>query len=401
MPQPWTRVRHWVADLALEVSAGAVDGSLAPLDEDRLWVAADDRIRLLDWSPVGATAAPSAAADFASAQRFLYGVALGALRGIDPRAAAQEPPAVPLPLSARAFLLKLRDSAFSSPDVLATEASDLLRGAAVFARGRRAAQIAICAFLPVIMPAAVVSAIRVQRNLETSNVRAFEFNACVGQLADYKRRGKLLTAEQKERQRLIEIFIAEYLQDETREAAAVARTFPIITRNRSDHVLAEQAIARHPTRSREDVKRAERVVANLRQLESTSLTQLRTPLAQWGLAVFMTVWSCAFVACLSLVGALLVRGGFTIRGAGAALVTSRGDVAGRPRALWRALVTWLPIVPPLVLIAYGARVQDANLPLVVAQTLSLSILAAGAVWAILRPSHAYQDRIAGTWIVPR
>jgi len=31
----------------------------------------------------------------------------------------------------------------------------------------------------------------------------------------------------------------------------------------------------------------------------------------------------------------------------------------------------------------------------------VALLSAGAVWAILRPSRGIQDRLAGTWIVPR
>lgn len=34
-------------------------------------------------------------------------------------------------------------------------------------------------------------------------------------------------------------------------------------------------------------------------------------------------------------------------------------------------------------------------------TLPLAILAGGAVWAWLHPSRGLQDRIVGTWIVPR
>ena len=33
--------------------------------------------------------------------------------------------------------------------------------------------------------------------------------------------------------------------------------------------------------------------------------------------------------------------------------------------------------------------------------LPMALFAAGAVWAILHPSRSIQDRLAGTWLVPR
>ena len=50
-PQPWSRVRHWLADLSDEIAAGMKDGSLPLLGIDRIWIGSDDRARLLDWPP--------------------------------------------------------------------------------------------------------------------------------------------------------------------------------------------------------------------------------------------------------------------------------------------------------------------------------------------------------------
>jgi len=35
------------------------------------------------------------------------------------------------------------------------------------------------------------------------------------------------------------------------------------------------------------------------------------------------------------------------------------------------------------------------------QTFVLAVFIAGAIWAALHPARGIQDRIAGTWIVPR
>ena len=61
-PQPWSRVRHWIADLAQEIAAGLKDGSLPALAFDRVWIGSDDRARLLDWAPARASASSIAPA---------------------------------------------------------------------------------------------------------------------------------------------------------------------------------------------------------------------------------------------------------------------------------------------------------------------------------------------------
>ena len=98
-----------------------------------------------------------------------------------------------------------------------------------------------------------------------------------------------------------------------------ARSFPVVSRAKGDHLLAERALARHPTRTAADVREADRVVAGLLELNARKAVSLTQPRVQWALAVYMAVWACAVVGCLALAGAFLLRGGFTARSAGAAL----------------------------------------------------------------------------------
>jgi eukaryotic-like serine/threonine-protein kinase len=408
-PQPWARVRHWTVDLASEIAAGVKEGSLPALATDRIWIDAEDRARLLDWPPPSVAIAERASAglrpegaDLAGAQRFLYGVAMGALRGQDADVTRQELPEVPLPLNARAFLLSLKNGGFSTADALATAASDLLRGPATFPRGRRAAQIAACAFIPVIMPIAVLGALHLQQNSQTGDPKAFQLAACVQQLRTYEKKGELnLTAAQKENRRLIEVFIAEHLPEEVQESATVARSFPILNRTRGEHVLAERAIANHPVRTPQDVKKADEAVEKLVVSNAKGLAALRAPVAQWGLAVYMITWSCIVIAGVGIVGALAMRSGFAMRTTGAALVNRRGERASRVRAVWRAIAAWLPAAAALLLVRTGPKIQDMTSEAALLQTVPLVLLAAGAAWAIAHPSRGLQDRLAGTTIVPQ
>ena len=45
--------------------------------------------------------------------------------------------------------------------------------------------------------------------------------------------------------------------------------------------------------------------------------------------------------------------------------------------------------------------QRSTLAIALAYTGAILLLVAGAIWAWLHPSRGIQDRIAGTWIVPR
>jgi hypothetical protein len=109
----------------------------------------------------------------------------------------------------------------------------------------------------------------------------------------------------------------------------------------------------------------------------------------------------AISAFFAGVGALAIGGGFTFRPTGAALVNRRGQPISRVRALLRAAVVWSPLLAVLVLMKYGPGVTSTDGWRLALESGLLAVLAGGAAWAIAHPSRAIQDRIAGTWIVPR
>ena len=89
-PQPWSRVRHWLADLGGEVAEGMKDGSLPLLHVDRVWIGSRRPRPSARLGSAWTRSDPrsrdrpdprSPTSDLRSAQQFIYGVAAGALRG--------------------------------------------------------------------------------------------------------------------------------------------------------------------------------------------------------------------------------------------------------------------------------------------------------------------------------
>jgi hypothetical protein len=306
-PQPWWRVRYWIADLAKELAAGLEDESLPPLAADSVWIGSDDRARLVEWRRSGGTLArlDGETPDFARAQRLLYGVAVAALLGVTVKEAASRMPDTPIPLSARALLLSLRDAKFASAAALMDGVATALGAPAENARGRRGGQIAATVAFPLVMAIVAVAGV---------------------------------------------IWIG---------------------RNRATMPDASEAFA------------------------------LATWTGLWLVAISSAAGSFVLTIFFSALGALFTGSGFTFRPFGVALVNRRGQRASRLRALWRAAVTWTPMCVTAVVIKLSPDPPTYRLDLLTLETALIALVGAAAVWAVYHPSRSIQDRLAGTWIVPR
>ena len=284
-PQPWSRVRHWLGDLGTELAAALSDGTAPLLEYDRAWIDRSDRARLTEVSTV------SLAPDLPAAQRFLYGVTVGALLGIPAPEAMKRPPGTPIPMPARMVLLSLRDARLASPAALRDGVAAALAAPAVLPWRRRALQIGMSAAFPVLT--AVTTAVA-------------------------------LIAARKE----------------------------------------------------------------------------ITPMLFWFTMLAVLAGTSVIPALLSIVGAAVTGSGFTFRPAGAALVNRRGERVSRIRAVWRAAVTWSPIAFVLPLFAFS-KPPEGRVSLLLLQTVIMAGMFDAALWAIARPTRGIQDRLSGTWIVPR
>jgi len=113
----------------------------------------------------------------------------------------------------------------------------------------------------------------------------------------------------------------------------------------------------------------------------------------------------------SLVCAIAFRGGLAMLIFGVVAVKRDGSRAGRLRVLWRAMVTWSPYVLGLiglVVISISGRVfadpdsaEGFTSVMGIASGIAIGLFAALAIVSVLLPERGIQDRLAGTWLVPR
>ncbi|HEY2431585.1 MAG TPA: protein kinase [Vicinamibacterales bacterium] len=394
--QSWSRVRYWLEDLTSEVVAGLKDGTLPPLDPGLVLLCHDGRARLLD-APQPAAVGPTA--DVASTQQFLYTVAASALLGVPAGGAAALPPNTPLPLAARKALLALRTSTFASPEDLRDGVRAALAGPAVLPRQRRLVQVAASAALPIALTISSLGTIVALNRQKVDREEILALQTCLGAIEQAEKGSRRSDATAQTRKTAAEIYIAEHLATEVRAPDTWARSYPNLGA-RGGRDRAYLALDAHRDRTPDEVRRADETVEALIAKERSGLARLTTFAGLLTTALAIAAGTSAIPALLALIGALVTGSGFTFRPCRAALVNRRGQPVSRLRALWRAVVCWSPIAAMLV--SYVFRSDGTSSPALIAvQSMLLLAAIAAALWAIARPTRGLQDRLAGTWIVPR
>ena len=128
-----------------------------------------------------------------------------------------------------------------------------------------------------------------------------------------------------------------------------------------------------------------------------------------------------------LLSAALIRGGLLLRLLGIAIVTEEGVDAAGWRVFVRALIAWSPVVAVVPVLPFavpvfpfldtGPSATSATVtasapagtavdpvlvnPALLVLVVLIGLWVVGAIWAALHPDRGIQDRIAGTWLVPR
>jgi hypothetical protein len=169
--------------------------------------------------------------------------------------------------------------------------------------------------------------------------------------------------------------------------------------------LLERAVAAHPSPSDEAVNEATAAVETF--LERQRAERFTGPELSAPFLVFMGLFAWILVVVPSLLSAAVSRGGLALRLLGIAVVTRVGAEASRLRAFGRALLAWAPLVLAFSLVTWGPEALAAlgllSAPwpnAFFASAMGLLFLC-GAIWAVVHPARGLQDRIAGTYLVPR
>ena len=104
-----------------------------------------------------------------------------------------------------------------------------------------------------------------------------------------------------------------------------------------------------------------------------------------------------FVILPCLIASLLFRGGALVKALGIVFVKHDGARSSRWRVAWRSLLAWLPFLLLPVEVKLLTPVLGVNGSMFMAAGLSAAL----ALVSALLPQRGLQDRLAGTWPVPR
>jgi eukaryotic-like serine/threonine-protein kinase len=375
-PQSWAVVRTWMRDLFVEIEAASSDGTLPALAPDQLWVGADGRLRLLDWSGPHDS-------DLAQAQDFLLVVGRSALAGRVVRAASEVHglPTGSLPLSAARFLEDLASHRFESFADLRAELARLTKARTQVSRAQRAVHVFLLAAL-----AAGVPGPRMMGAGESVDLKAWQLVLKTAMGVPYGPRqfrmsfDRVPTAEEREALRIH--------VDELEKKQAVIRDRPEVRESRAtDNERRNAALV--AGRFADQHRAAVRAV--LLFFLYTTVVALYPPASISGL--------CA------IVGAFLVGGPF-MRLLGIRVASKDGGRASRLRCAARAAVAWLPALAGTTVILYfmyggpGGRQLPVSWTFLIAIATFALVFVGGAIYAVVSPQRGLQDRIAGTRLVP-
>jgi hypothetical protein len=397
-PQPWREVRYWLHDLATEISAAEKDSTLPALALDRIWISAEGRAKLLDFpapDPTGKSELRSPKSESnphsqtQTAQRFLAEVAVAALAGsgVASGEAAGEV-AAPLPLHARAFLKSL--SQMASADTVVAALKPLLSRVAAVSRLRRAALVAGCVVFPVLACGGGFFSLTFLQEIYRRNPGLLDLSSLLQMRTSARfwggKKAQLPTDSQ------IAVYIAHHYSGLITNAANWSSPFVLTMIKGDARKFAEQSVAQHPAPTAAEIEEADAALGKY-VAKPDFFSQKQPPALP---AMVLAASLLFYVALPALIAALLFRGGVVLLIAGVTYVRKDGLRASRLRLLWRSLVAWSPVVPMFALAIAALAKHWVWQP-----WLALALLGLLAAVSVGLRERGLQDRLAGTWPVPR
>jgi uncharacterized RDD family membrane protein YckC len=371
----WSEVRRWIADLAHELAAQHADDQ-PPLDLDRVWILDSGRAKLLD-DPTG-NAAPGG-------NRLAAG--LGLL--IEVARLARTDATEPWPLAASGFVDRLSTAPPASLADAAKAADVLGRSRPAITRGWRGLSIATLAAFPLLGATMAGGGILIASALARNVPIDARIAAHALREVDKGGTGPRSLAP-TDRDAVEAVLASRYRAILADPTIYAPERFLLLTP--AHKVTADRILRRRDDAAAVTAAAARPAVRAL--LEAGARFEL-PPLAPIG--VMMLFSPLMMEGLLALLAAVAARG-VVLRVLGFEIVTADGQRARRWRILARTAIAWSPLFATVVAQeALGYRIRDV----VTMFGAAVAALGAGALIAIAWPSRGLQDRLAGTWIVPR
>jgi eukaryotic-like serine/threonine-protein kinase len=376
-PRPWGEVRYWLLDLATEIRASLGSGAPLTLAPDRVWITPAGRARLLDWGP-------SAEAD-GDPQTFLRDIAARSV-------------ASPLPLRRAAVLSRLERREFPNLDAIVQDCATLVDAPAAIRPGRRIAHLVItllpAAFMGVIMIATAFILVYAQN----ARSAATDLSKVLMRIDTLKRNQDRPTTS--EEAQALRVYVAGRYADLVNDERTWREGVTLLRFNPTLRPIARESLAQAPNPTDAEVAAAAKIVEPFLAAEREKAARRASAKGMISVfGVFAGGLTC-LMAAIGLLSALFFRGGLLMRFLGIAVATGSGE-AGRLRAFWRAVIAWSPAAlscAALILAAPGAVSRTGWL---MVEASSIVLLVIGFIYAVRNPTRGLQDRLAGTWLVPR
>jgi uncharacterized RDD family membrane protein YckC len=378
----WTDVRWWLLDLARECAA-TTDADRAPRDPKRVWVLASGGIKWLDDPAADVTAPPRTVA---TDQQLLIGFARKALGDDGEPEIARSVSRRKLPCGAGRFLERLAGEEGSDVGAMVAELDALTKQRAVLTRAWRFAPIAICALVPAF---ALILATALAANRDLHRRRAPIDDRAAGallwQLALADRAWLTLSVDDRES---IERALATRYRDVVSDGRLFTPPDMDDLRLHDYHrAIANDVLRRYPQSLADRDQQVGGRAADI--IRRATGAQAHPLLAD---AFELYLW----IGILALIVNVVFRRGL-IPMMGLELVTADGRRASRLRVLARTAITW----SLFLLMPIAVRFVPLTTRGLTETPWWILTMAAGVVVVAMTPTRGVQDRIAGTWVVPR
>jgi hypothetical protein len=295
---------------------------------------------------------------------------------------------LPLPLHARAFLKSL--SQMASADAVAASLKPLLNRVAAISRLRRAALIAGCLAFPALAGIGGYFGLTFMQELTRKNPGLLD----LGTLLQVRTSGRFWGGKNAKlpTDRQFAIYIAHHYRGLITNAASWSNPYVLAMIKGEARTFAEQSVAEHTAPTEAEIKEADAAVE--KHVPKQQFFAEKLPPA---MPVMVIIGSLLlYVGLPALVAALLFRGGVVLLIAAVTYVRKDGLRASRLRLLWRALVAWSPVLAAFFLVILAFTKHWVWQP-----WLALALLGLLAALSVALPRRGLQDRLAGTWPVPR